>query len=61
MIILDAKKAAIEIFGGKFGKAEKILVEEENALQARLFLISAVRQVVFNGLTILGISAPETM
>ena len=40
---------------------EKILVEEENTLQARLFLISAVRQVVFNGLTILGISAPETM
>ena len=40
---------------------EKILVEEENALQARLFLISAVRQVVFNGLTILGISAPEKM
>ena len=40
---------------------EKILVDEENKLQARLFLISAVRQVVFNGLTILGISAPETM
>ena len=40
---------------------EKILVEEESTLQARLFLISAVRQVVFNGLTILGISAPETM
>ena len=40
---------------------EKILVEEESTLQARLFSISAVRQVVFNGLTILGISAPETM
>ena len=40
---------------------EKILVEEESTLQARLFLISAVRQVIFNGLTILGISAPEKM
>ena len=40
---------------------EKILVEEESTLQARLFLISAVRQVIFNGLMILGISAPETM
>ena len=40
---------------------EKILVEKESTLQARLFLISAVRQVVFNGLTILGISAPKTM
>ena len=40
---------------------DRILVEEENALQAKLFLISAVRHVVFNGLKILGISAPESM
>ena len=40
---------------------ERILVEEENSLQAKLFLISAVRQVLFNGLKILNISAPESM
>lgn len=40
---------------------EKILVEHEELLQARLFLITAIRQVIFNGLKILGISAPETM
>ena len=40
---------------------ERILVEEENTLQAKLFLISAVRQVLFNGLKILSISAPESM
>ena len=40
---------------------ERILVEEENTLQAKLFLISAVKQVLFNGLKILSISAPESM
>ena len=40
---------------------ERILVEEENVLQAKLILISAVRQVLFNGLKILSISAPESM
>ena len=40
---------------------ERILVEEEKTLQAKLFLISAVRQVLFNGLKILSISAPESM
>jgi len=40
---------------------ERILVDEENSLQAKLFLISAVRQVLFNGLKILSISAPESM
>jgi len=40
---------------------DRILVEEENSLQAKLFLISAVRQVLFNGLKILNISAPESM
>lgn len=40
---------------------EKILVEDNELLQARLFLIKAIRQVIFNGLKTLGISAPETM
>ena len=40
---------------------ERIFVEEENTLQAKLFLISAVKQVLFNGLKILSISAPESM
>ena len=41
--------------------SEKILVEEESELQAKLLMLSAVRQVIFNGLKILGISAPKSM
>lgn len=40
---------------------EKILVEDEKELQAKLFMLSAVKQVIFNGLDLLGISAPESM
>lgn len=41
--------------------AERILVEDPRIRLARLALISAVRQVLRNGLTILGVSAPESM
>ena len=41
--------------------SEKILVEEESELQAKLFMLSAVRQVIFNGLNLLSISAPKSM
>ena len=40
---------------------EKILVEDEKELQAKLFMLSAVKQVIFNGLNLLGISSPESM
>lgn len=39
----------------------QFIVEEESVRQARLTLISAVKQVLQNGLAILGVSAPEKM
>ncbi len=41
--------------------ASQFIVEEESVRQARLTLISAVKQVLQNGLAILGVSAPEKM
>ena len=41
--------------------SEKVLVENEEKLQAKLFMLSAVKQVIFNGLTLLGISSPKSM
>jgi arginyl-tRNA synthetase len=41
--------------------AHKTLVEEEQLRDARLALSEAVRQVIANGLDLLGVSAPETM
>jgi arginyl-tRNA synthetase len=41
--------------------AHKTLVEEPSLRDARLALSEAVRQVIANGLDLLGVSAPETM
>ena len=41
--------------------AEKFLVEDEQVKHARLALILATRQVLKNGLAVLGVSAPEKM
>jgi arginyl-tRNA synthetase len=41
--------------------AHKILIEDEGLRQARLTLSEAIRQVIHNGLTLLGVSAPESM
>ena len=41
--------------------AHQILVDDEAVRAARLRLITAVGQVIRNGLTVLGISAPERM
>ncbi|MDB5904777.1 MAG: arginine--tRNA ligase [Betaproteobacteria bacterium] len=41
--------------------ATRILVAEENVTAARLALATAVRQVLRNGLALLGVSAPERM
>ena len=40
---------------------EKILVEEPSDLHPRLFLLSAVKQVLRNGLVLLGVDAPSSM
>jgi len=41
--------------------AERFLVEDESLMLARLALVAATRQVLANGLAILGVSAPERM
>lgn len=41
--------------------AHKMLVEEQPVRDARIALSQAVRQVIFNGLYLLGVSAPEVM
>jgi arginyl-tRNA synthetase len=41
--------------------AERILVEDEELRAARLALCAAVRQTLANGLSLLGVSAPEKM
>jgi arginyl-tRNA synthetase len=41
--------------------AERILVDDQAQRRARLALVAAVRQVLHNGLRLLGVSAPETM
>ena len=41
--------------------AERMLVEDESLKLARLALAAAVRQVIRNGLRLLGVSAPDSM
>jgi arginyl-tRNA synthetase len=41
--------------------AERILVDDEKLRAARLALCAAVRQTLANGLSLLGVSAPEKM
>jgi arginyl-tRNA synthetase len=41
--------------------AERILVDDEAVKLARLALVSATAQVLHNGLTVLGVSAPQKM
>jgi arginyl-tRNA synthetase len=41
--------------------AERILVEDEALRVARLALCAAVRQTLANGLSLIGVSAPEKM
>jgi arginyl-tRNA synthetase len=44
-----------------FYNAERILVEDRGMRMARLALLLAVRQVLRNGLTLIGVSAPDRM
>ncbi|MBT8441861.1 MAG: arginine--tRNA ligase [Gammaproteobacteria bacterium] len=41
--------------------AHRFIVEDEGLRDARLLLINATRQVIRNGLALVGVSAPETM
>ena len=40
---------------------EKFIVEDQKLMNSRLFLLSGVKQVISNGLTVLGINAPNEM
>jgi arginyl-tRNA synthetase len=44
-----------------FYNAHKMLVDDQNVADARLALAEAARQVLANGLDLLGVSAPESM
>jgi arginyl-tRNA synthetase len=39
----------------------RVLTDDQLLTSARLYLIIAVRQVIANGLSLLGVSAPESM
>ncbi|MEH6502369.1 MAG: arginine--tRNA ligase [Cycloclasticus sp.] len=41
--------------------SHKFIIEDNELMQARLILINAVKQVIHNGLSLLGVKAPESM
>ena len=41
--------------------SERFLVDDSKLMNSRLFLLKGTKQVIFNGLKILGINAPESM
>ncbi|MDO7667635.1 MAG: arginine--tRNA ligase, partial [Pseudomonadota bacterium] len=41
--------------------AHHFIIDDLELSQARLTLVSAVKQVIYNGLTVMGVSTPETM
>jgi arginyl-tRNA synthetase len=53
------KELAADFHG--YYNAERVLVDDEGLRNARLALLLATRQVLRNGLTLLGVSAPEKM
>lgn len=44
-----------------FYNSQRVLIEDESLRRARLNLVRAVKQIVYNVLSILGVSAPERM
>ena len=44
---------------GSKNKKQQVLIDEKNLRDARLCLVEATRQVISNGLNLLGISAPK--
>jgi hypothetical protein len=45
----------------KYKKTERVVGDDIDKSAARLFLVMQVKQVLFNALTLLGVSAPERM
>ena len=48
------------LFHGYYNN-EKFIIEDKELMLSRLFLLKGVKQVIFNGLEILGVSAPKKM
>lgn len=59
-LIAQYLKELATAFHGYYNSS-KFIVEQDDLRDARLCLISATRQVLYNGLTILGVTSPETM
>jgi len=41
--------------------SEKFIIEDDSLMSSRMFLLKGIKQVIFNGLEILGVSSPEAM
>jgi arginyl-tRNA synthetase len=59
LVAFYLRELAAEFHG--YYNATRLLVEEERVKLARLALAIAVRQVLRNGLALLGVSAPDRM
>jgi arginyl-tRNA synthetase len=59
LVAFYLRELAGELHG--YYNAERFLVDDEKTKLARLALLKAVRQVLRNGLTLLGVSCPEKM
>jgi len=53
-------KDLASLFHGYYNN-EKFIIEDKELMLSRLFLLKGVKQVIFNGLEILGVSAPKKM
>lgn len=53
--------AAFHSYYTRYKTAEKVVSDDVDKTAGRLFLVSALRRVLENGLTILGVSAPDRM
>ena len=49
------------IFHGFYKKHKVLLPDQKGKMQARLYLVKAVKQVIENGLELMGVSFPEKM
>lgn len=58
-IVFYLKDLAAEIHS--YYNAERVLIDDAAQRQARIALLTAARQVLRNGLGIVGVSAPERM
>jgi arginyl-tRNA synthetase len=50
----------VGMFHSYYGK-HRVITENQDMTRARMFLINGIRRVLRNGLTLLGVRAPEKM